>query len=91
MEIKLIEGCTDVSLLIDNKDVSTITTSQLKRIIKKTINNILESEDNNLYEKCQDLLIEIIQKFCDNVECSEQPCPQCGDWTYTYIIDIKDK
>lgn len=81
MKIIYTTGCIADSLTIDGKESIDYTADELRAILHSIVGNLSEAE-------LQGLLIEIVERHCDDYECSGQPCSQCGDTTQTYTIDV---
>lgn len=81
MKVELVQGCICDSYEVDGKEVSAFTFEELKNLLRKQFEYLLDKGDlSALYS----LSYHLAEEFYDDLETSE-PCECCGDsiWTYT--------
>lgn len=79
MELTCYEGCTNISLEIDNEDADYMKTDKLKEVMHKIVDTMSSMD-----------LVSTITVFMQNKgEVTDTDyCEQCGDYNYTYKLKI---
>ena len=84
MKIDLVEGCVCDSLTIDGVEEINLTDEQRAKTIVELLDGlkkVIKPSDLNCF----------LQHICMNygdMKCSDEPCPQCGDYVYSYHVEI---
>lgn len=82
MRIKLSIGCISDGLEVGGISFAHLNKEQ-KAEVKKRLCEWIEKQDEDLDE----ILAWLVERFCDEYEYGE-PCPQCGDYVETFILEI---
>lgn len=84
MKVELVQGCTCDSYDVDGKSVVDFSTQELKELLNKQFESVLQQDDwSALYR----LSYYITEEFSDHLDVSE-PCECCGDPTWTYTTNL---
>lgn len=83
MRVEYSTGCISDGLKVDNHLFVHLSEEQ-KAEVKKRLCEWLEKQDEDLDE----ILAWLVERFYDEYECDNEPCPQCGDYVETFILEI---
>ena len=84
MKLEFVSGCMADSLTVDGVEEIDLTDEQRLETIKKLLGWMKENPKPDYLNE----LLQFVLPMYGELETSDKPCEQCGDYVWTYMLDV---
>ena len=90
MKIEYTDGCICSGFYADDERMIDLSEEQIKDILKRVVDKVCNKPQMSEGQKIalREAIRILVEDFPDQCECSDEPCECCGDFVYTYTMEI---